>query len=64
MDYVCTTWDRSSSPAVRVVIMLCLIFKVIVTMLVTLGILLLVGFLLGLAFVIYVIREVMRDDKK
>ena len=41
-----------------------LIIKVVTTMLIFLGIMLLVAFLIGLAFVMYIIREVMRDDKE
>lgn len=43
--------------------MLCLMFKVIVTMLIMLGILLLVGFLLGLALLVYMIKELKNDEE-
>ena len=43
--------------------MLCLIFKVIVTMLIMLGILLLVGFALGLALLVYMIKELKNDEE-
>ena len=41
-----------------------LIIKVIVTMLMIFGILILVGFLLGLALLVYMIKEMMKDDEK
>ena len=41
-----------------------LIIKVVTTMLIFFGVMLLAAFLVGLAFVIYVIREVMRDDEE
>lgn len=44
--------------------MLCLIFKVIVTMLIILGILLLVGFALGLGLLVYMIKELQKDDEE
>ena len=44
--------------------MLCLMFKVIFTMLIIVGILLLVGFMLGLALLVYVIKELMNDDEE
>lgn len=43
--------------------MLCLMFKVIVTMLIMLGILLLVGFALGLALLVYMIKELKNDEE-
>lgn len=43
--------------------MLCLIVKVIVTMLIMLGILLLVGFALGLALLVYMIKELKNDEE-
>lgn len=44
--------------------MLCLMFKVIITMVIILGILLLVGFIVGLALLVYMIKELQRDDKE
>lgn len=43
--------------------MLCLMFKVIFTMLIIVGILLLVGFMLGLALLVYVIKELKNDEE-
>lgn len=43
--------------------MLCLMFKVIFTMLIIVGILLLVGFLLGLALLVYMIKELKNDEE-
>ena len=43
--------------------MLCLMFKVIFTMLIMLGILLLVGFALGLALLVYMIKELKNDEE-
>lgn len=39
-----------------------LIIKVIATMLIIVGILLLVGFALGLALLVYMIKELQKDD--
>ena len=44
--------------------MLCLMFKVIFTMLIIVGILLLVGFALGLALLVYMIKELQKDDEE
>lgn len=44
--------------------MLCLIGKVIITMLIIVGILLLVGFALGLALLVYMIKELQKDDEE
>ena len=43
--------------------MLCLMFKVIFTMLIIVGILLLVGFFLGLALLVYMIKELKNDEE-
>ena len=43
--------------------MLCLMFKVIITMLIMVGILLLVGFALGLALLVYMIKELKNDEE-
>ena len=40
-----------------------LVVKVIVTMLIMLGILLLVGFALGLALLVYMIKELKNDEE-
>lgn len=44
--------------------MLCLIVKVVVTMLIMVGILLLIGFALGLALLVYMIKELQKDDEE
>ena len=41
-----------------------LIIKVIATMLIMVGILLLVGFVLGLALLVYMIKELKKDDEE
>ena len=41
-----------------------LIIKVIATMLIMVGILLLVGFVLGLALLVYMIKELQKDDEE
>ena len=41
-----------------------LIIKVIATMLIIVGILLLVGFALGLALLVYMIKELQKDDEE
>lgn len=40
-----------------------LVIRVIVTMLIMLGILLLVGFFLGLALLVYMIKELHKDEE-
>ena len=41
-----------------------LVIRVIVTMLIALGILLLIGFALGLALLVYMIKELQKDDEE